>query len=179
MALGGILRLKSLGVLELIPAAKPTVDAVLGDFGKRAAEGKPLELAIARVEEKLNAIARNRSLEGNDAVSEEVARQAFAMVKQLDSGARMKEPGLVTVFRLYCIREFSAAQIAAQFACSKSAIMKRLKILADRTGMPPARLRKYSAQFERMEDELGDWRARRIDRHELANGPDADENETS
>lgn len=169
MPLDGTLTLTAPGVVELIPSAKSAVDAFLGDFGKQVAQGKPLELAIARVEAKLDAIAKSRSqvAANEEEFPAEVARQALALVKQLDTENRLKKPSILTVFRLYCINEMSATEIAEQCCCSKASIIKRLNILARKTGMPAAKLRRYSAQFERMEAEMGDWRAKRIRRREL------------
>jgi hypothetical protein len=172
LALAGVVTLTAPGVLELVPTAKNAVDAVFADFGKRVAQGKPLELAIARVEAKLDAIARSRREARNEdeQLPEDVARQALGLVRQLDSANRLRKPSILTVFRLYCINEMSATEIAEQCCCSKASIIKRLKILSLKTGMPAGRLRRYSAQFERMEAEMGDWRAKRIHRRGLADG---------
>lgn len=178
LALSGVLALTPDGQLELIPSAKPIVEALLGDFGKHITEGTPLERAIHRVEEKLNAIAKNRAPSESAAISEDVARQALEIVKKLDTGRPMKKPSLLTVFRLYCINEMSAAQIADQCGCSKGTVIDRLNVLAKRVGMPLAQLRTYSPQFERTEGEIGDWRARRIDRRDLAHGEEDDGGET-
>jgi hypothetical protein len=180
MALAGIATLTGPALLELVPAAKASVDAVLGDLGKRIAQGRPLELAIARVEAKLDAIAKSRNQARNEdeSLPEDVARQAVAMVKQLDTTNRLKKPSILTVFRLYCINEMSATEIAARCSCSKASIMKRLKILSQKTGVPAGRLRRYSAQFERMEAEMGDWRAKRIHRQGVAEGEADDDTET-
>jgi hypothetical protein len=180
MALAGVVTLTAPGLLELVPAAKGSVDAVLGDLGKRVAQGRPLELAIARVESKLDAIAKSRNQARNedDSLPEDVARQAVAMVKQLDTTNRLKKPSILTVFRLYCINEMSATEIAAQCGCSKASIMKRLKILSVKTGVPAGRLRRYSAQFERMEAAMGDWRAKRIHRQGIAEGEADGDTET-
>jgi hypothetical protein len=180
IALADVVKLTAPGVLELIPTAKIAVDAFFGDFGKQVAQGKPLQLAIARVEAKLDAIAksRNQTRTDDESLPEEVARQAVAMVKQLDTTNRLKKPSILTVFRLYCINEMSATEIAAQCGCSKASIMKRLKILSLKTGTPAARLRRYSAQFERMEAEMGDWRAKRIHRQRMAEGEADDDAET-
>jgi hypothetical protein len=177
MPLDGTLTLTAPGVVELIPAAKSAVDAFLGDFGKQVAQGKPLELAIARVEAKLDAIAKSRSqgMAGDEELPAEVAHHALALVKRLDTENRLKKPSILTVFRLYCINEMSATEIAGQCCCSKASIIKRLNILARKTGMPAAKLRRYSAQFERMEAELGDWRAKRIRRRELVDDNVTDE----
>ncbi len=66
MALAGVVVLTSGGQLEIgLRAQKPIVEAFLQDFGTRITEGTPLERAIARVEEKLNAIAKSRVPIGN------------------------------------------------------------------------------------------------------------------
>ncbi|HEY3863141.1 MAG TPA: sigma factor-like helix-turn-helix DNA-binding protein [Verrucomicrobiae bacterium] len=177
MSLEGVVSLTAPGVLGLIPAAKATVDVFFGDFGKQVGRGKPLELAIARVEEKLKAIAKELALPKAEAVSPEAAVGAFAIVQKLDDGHRLKKATLMKVFRLYCIEGMSSRQIASQCGCSKTMVMKRLKFLEEKLGMPPAKLRAYSTQFERMEDELTDSRARRIDRWKLAHeGEPEDEN---
>jgi hypothetical protein len=132
MALTGIVTLTAPGLLELVPAAKNTVDAVLGDFGRRVAQGKPLELAIARVEAKLDAIAKSREqarTRSQDS-TESVARRALALVRELDTEQRLKEPSLLTVFHLYCVKELSAAQIARHCGCSKGTVIGRLRMLA-------------------------------------------------
>jgi hypothetical protein len=175
MGLAGVVALTEPGQLELTPSAKPIVKALLGDFGKRIAEGTPLERAIHRVEKKLNTIAKNRAPSESAAISEDVARQALEIVKKLDTGRPMKKPSLLTVFRLYCINEMSAAQIAGQCGCSKGTVIDRLNVLANRVGMPLAQLRTYSPQFERTEKEIDDWRARRIDRQDLAHGSEDDD----
>jgi hypothetical protein len=173
MALGGVLKLAAPGILEMIPASKGGVEAFFGDFGKWVTQGRPLELAIGRVEAKLDAIAKIR--QQTEAVSEDAARQALEIVRKLDAGDRIKKPSLLTVFHLYCVNAMSAGQIANRLGCSKAVVMKRLKLLAEKTGIPAARLRTYSAQFEQIEDGLADSRARRIDRWKLAHEGDDDD----
>jgi hypothetical protein len=175
MALGGVLKLITPGVLELVPDAKGAVDVFFGGFGRHVAQGKPLELAIGRVEAKLDAIARSRMGQQTEAVSEDAARQALEIVRKLDAGDRIKKPSLLTVFRHYCVNGMSAGQIAIRLGCSKAVVMKRLKVLAEKTGIPAAQLRTYSAQFEQIEEGLSDSRARRIDRWKLAHDEKDDE----
>jgi hypothetical protein len=61
-------------------------------------------------------------------------------------------------------------RIAKQSGCSRAAIIQRLKVLGRTAGARAGRLRRYSAQIERMEEELGDWRAKRIHRERLVGG---------
>jgi hypothetical protein len=90
------------------------------------------------------------------------------LVKKLDSGPRLKNPSLLTVFRLYCVNNKSSREIALHCGCSRAVVMKRLSILTEKIGVPLVKLRSYSAQFEQMDEQLTDSRARRIDRWALA-----------
>jgi hypothetical protein len=179
MALCGVLRLAAPRILELVPEAKGAVDAFFNDFGKQVAQGKPLELAVGRVEAKLDAIAKQANQVGTEKEnnSENVARHALALIKKLDAESRLKKPSLVTVFHLYCVNEMSATQIAKKCGCSKTAVVERLQILSQKIGMPAGRLRQHSAHFERIEEEMSDWRAKRVDRHDMADGTMEDSDE--
>jgi hypothetical protein len=95
-------------------------------------------------------------------MEEDVARRAFAIVKQLDSESRMKAPSLLTVFGLYCIEELSTAQIARKFGCGKTTVMDRLKLLRKRTGLEPAALRRISAHLNQIESQTRDSRASQV-----------------
>lgn len=174
LSLDGILALSKSGQLELIPAANTIVEATLEDFAKRITEGTPLERAIARVEQKLNAIAKSRTEAASEAVSEDVARQTMELVKKLDAGPRLKNPSLLTVFRLYCVNNKSSREIALHCGCSRAVVMKRLSILTEKIGLPLVKLRTCSAQFEQMDEQLMDSRARRIDRWALAHEDEGD-----
>jgi len=100
-------------------------------------------------------------------LDEDVARRAFALVQQLDSGATNKAPTTLTVFRLYCMEELSAAQIARKYRCSKATIISRLNCIRAKTGVDPANLRRLSAHLGKMEADLTDSRAERIHRKNL------------
>jgi hypothetical protein len=172
LALAGLVALTAPGHLEILPSEKHSLDLALGEFGKRVPEGKALERAMARVEAKLDAIAK-RTLQAGpeiEGMSDNVARQAFELVRKLDEGHTTRGPSLLTVFRLYCMNEMSAERIAQQCGCSKATVINRLRVLAEKTGVSPERLRRYSAQFETMEEDLTDWRAKRIHRQGLARG---------
>jgi hypothetical protein len=95
---------------------------------------------------------------------EDVARQAFAMVKALDSEQRLRVAPVYTVFRLYCVENLSASAVARRCRCSKTAIVNRLRMIERRTGAKPDKLRAYSRQFEDIEDSLSDSRAKVIHR---------------
>jgi len=98
--------------------------------------------------------------------NEDVARQAFALVEQLDSDAGSKPPTPMSVFRLYCMEGLSAGRIARRLRCSKPTVLRRLKLIERRIGVAPEKLRCYSNHLERFEDEARDHRAREIMRHD-------------
>jgi hypothetical protein len=98
---------------------------------------------------------------------EDIARRAFALVEQLDSERPLKAPTALTVFRLYCIEELSAAQIARRTRSSKATIIRRLEMIQARTGIDPRNLRRVSTQFNKIEDDLADSRAEHIHRRRL------------
>jgi len=92
----------------------------------------------------------------------DLARSAFALLQQLDSESPSKPPSVLTVFRLYCVDNLTASQVARKCACSKTTVVDRLNLIRAKTGMPPERLRAYSAHLNHMQDDLRDSRARRI-----------------
>jgi hypothetical protein len=97
-------------------------------------------------------------------VIEEAARAAFAIVQALDAEKPSREAPLLTVFRLYCVQARSAEDVARECGCSKATVINRLKRLEERTGARPDELRRYSPQFQAIEDAMGDPRARRVRR---------------
>jgi hypothetical protein len=100
-------------------------------------------------------------------VDEDVARRAFALVTTLDTERPMKPPALLTVFRLYCIAEMSAAQIAQKCRSSKTAVMSRLKLIEARTGVAPIDFRRISSHLAKIDESATDSRAGRIHRQRL------------
>jgi hypothetical protein len=66
------------------------------------------------------------------------------------------------VFRLYCMENLSASEVAGRCRCSKATIVNRLRMIQRRTGTRPEKLRAYSRHFESIADSLSDSRARRI-----------------
>ncbi len=94
--------------------------------------------------------------------NEDMPRQVFGVVKALECEQPCKWPTVFAVFSMYCKEELSAGQFARKCHCSNATIISRLKLLRLRLGCHPARLRRYSAHFERMEESLSDPRARRL-----------------
>ena len=93
---------------------------------------------------------------------EDAARRAFALVQKLETGRRLKPPGVLTVFRLYCLENLSVAQTARRLNCSKPTVLRRLELLRQKTGLQPRQLRRISGQFEDLEERVRDPRAARI-----------------
>ncbi|HTL55953.1 MAG TPA: hypothetical protein VL361_09755 [Candidatus Limnocylindrales bacterium] len=98
---------------------------------------------------------------------EDVARRAFALAEQLDSEDRLKPPTVLTVFRLYCIEELSAGQIARRTQVSKATILRRLQMIHAKIGVEPRALRRVSTHFDKIEADLADSRAEHIHRRRL------------
>jgi hypothetical protein len=98
---------------------------------------------------------------------EEVARRAFALVRTLDSERPMKPPTLLTVFRLYCMGEMSAAEIGRRFGCSKATVISRLNLIRQRTGADPENLRRLCVWLDKVTEDASDPRASRIRRRRL------------
>jgi hypothetical protein len=102
----------------------------------------------------------------------EVARRAFELVRTLDSERPLKPPSLLTVFRLYCLQELSAAAIASRFDCSKATVISRLNLIRQQTGAEPLNLRRVCVWLDRVAEGASDPRAVRISRRLLAqDGP--------
>ena len=100
----------------------------------------------------------------------DVASRAFALVRKLDTDKPLPAPSLLSVFRLYCMEELSYAQIAHQYKCSKTSVVRRVSLLRRRTGLDPLALRRMSPQIAQLEKSLNDPRASRIRRSEQAEG---------
>jgi hypothetical protein len=107
-------------------------------------------------------------------LDEDVARRAFALVKQFDSDGPKNPPSLLTVFRLYCIEELSAGQIAKKCECSKAAIVRRLILIRAKTGADPRALRRLSVHLDKIDQELSNPDARRIHPKRLIDDADQD-----
>jgi len=61
------------------------------------------------------------------AVEEDAARRAFALLQQLDSAPGAEPPSAFTVFRLYCVEELNTREIARICRCSHPTVLNRLK----------------------------------------------------
>ena len=107
-------------------------------------------------------------------LSDEALRKAYAQILL----AAKAEPGGVEgpikdVFDLYCMKDFSAREVAVKLKCSKATIINRLaEIRRLSGGLSPASLRDHKPFFERMDKDLTDPRARRLRRKDAASGDD-------
>lgn len=86
----------------------------------------------------------------------DAAQRAFALVRSLDTEKPLPPPSVLTVFRLYCMEELSAAQVARNCHCSKPTILRRLKLIEKRTGIAPQQLRRLLPHIAKLEDKLRD-----------------------
>lgn len=115
--------------------------------------------------------------ETGEPVAEDVARQAFALIRALDSETKRTKAPVLRVFRLYCMEGKAAEEVANLCACSKGTIINRLDLIRRKTGTDPEKLRAYSNQFEKVEDALREPNANRIHRKSLLDAPEDKENE--
>src|SRR5947209_5653 len=92
--------------------------------------------------------------EPKEALPEDDARRVFAVVEQLDSEFRKQGPSVLTVLRMYCMEELSAAQIARSCRCSKTAVMRRLAAIRAKTGSDPKNLRRLSPYLNKVQEDL-------------------------
>jgi DNA-directed RNA polymerase specialized sigma24 family protein len=100
-------------------------------------------------------------------VSEDVARKAFALIHALDSEGVVRTAPVLTVFRFYCMEGLSPEQVAGKCGCSKGTVVNRLRLIREKTGVAPAALRRFSSQFEKIEDDIRDSRAAYVHRRRL------------
>lgn len=87
------------------------------------------------------------------------ASAALGLIEKLESSSPPQAPGLITVFRHYCMEGLTAAQVAKKCRCSKTTVMDRLARIRQVTGRAPASFRNYSGHLERKRDQLRDERA--------------------
>lgn len=94
---------------------------------------------------------------------ETIALQVFQIVEKLDTDRPMKAPTLLTVFRLYCMQCMPANQIVRKIHCSKGTVINRMEMLRERVG-DLEKLRLYSPQFNKIEDDIAEAKGRYIHR---------------
>lgn len=112
--------------------------------------------------------------EHSEPVSEDVARQLFALIKELEIEGRWRKAPVLQVFRLYCMENLSRDEVAKRYGCVPSLVTLRLKAIEKKLGRKPSELRQFSSHFETMEDSISDSRAKKINRSGLAD--DSEEN---
>jgi hypothetical protein len=104
-------------------------------------------------------------------IESDAATRAFALVERLDTEKPLPHPSLLTVFRLYCMKELSSVRIARDCKCNKSTVVRRLALLRRRIGVDPRELRRFSPQLAKLEDSLRDSRASRLDPRDYLDDP--------
>jgi DNA-directed RNA polymerase specialized sigma24 family protein len=133
--------------------------------------------ALARIEGKMDAVrarvAGVDSRASTEEVSDEELRRIYARVLLTAQGeVGWREAPIKEVFDFYCLKGFSAREVAVKLGCSKATVMNRLAALGKLAGVPARELRVYKPFFERMEEDLRDPRARRVRRRDAAYGDD-------
>lgn len=110
------------------------------------------------------------SAEKESPVSEDVARNAFALLQKLELDAPLKAPSVLTVFRLYCVDGHSADQVARKCRCAKGTVMSRLRFIETVTKTKPEQFRAMSGHLQQLDDDLNASGAREIYRRGLVEG---------
>src|SRR5439155_9488146 len=108
-------------------------------------------------------------------IGQELARRAFGLVQRLEADLDWDTPTTLTVFRLYCMEGLSAARIARKCFCSKSAVMRRLKVIRAKLGTDPREMRAHSAHLEKIEEDIAASKARRVHRKAIVYGGDSED----
>lgn len=85
---------------------------------------------------------------------EELARRAFLALQNEDGSVRRKPPSLYMVFELYCVKELTIPQIARKCGCAIGTVANRLKLLRNKTGVAPERLRRVAALFTKFVEDF-------------------------
>ncbi|PWU18784.1 MAG: hypothetical protein C5B50_08275 [Verrucomicrobia bacterium] len=162
-------------VLEVLEGARfrttKSLVPALAEWTQRVATFRSNGDALEKLLAKLAAASdqRDSPIAGENELPESAATQAFALVKKLDSEekARLGHPSVLTVFRLFCIEQLNATQIANRVRCSKLTVLRRLKLLQASTGLHPTVFRRFSSHFAEMEEQMRDPRAAHIHRKRM------------
>ena len=95
------------------------------------------------------------------------ARQLFALVEKMESDRRLKNPSVMEVFRLYCIKGKTTDQMVDICKTSKGTVINRLDVIREVTGKDPKELQAFSPYLQRIEESITDARAEHIHRKTL------------
>jgi hypothetical protein len=112
-----------------------------------------------------------------EAVSDDVARQSFALVKALDSEGNYNKAPAMRVFLLYCHELLSRKQVAKACHCSVTLIKTRLKAIERKLGRKPSELRRLALDFTGIAEPVVDSRARRIKPQHLIDDTDPNDDD--
>jgi hypothetical protein len=187
---GGLARCVQAGrPCRMVGDGKPGVDSPQSTA--RSAQGLELALVVNAVEGAMEAMGKRlegrveRVLRAQGAVpeekvelSEEELRRIYArmlLTAKEEAGAR--EAPLKDVFDWYCLKGFSAGEVALKLGCSKACVMKRLATLRQMAGVRAIDLREYKPFFEEVEKSLTEPRARRVRLTAAAYGDDPTDEE--
>lgn len=145
--------------------------SISSDLLLRLMNATPAQYAAVEKILGANAELETRS-EEEEPVSEDVARNAFALLQKLELDAPLKAPSVLTVFRLYCVDGYSADGVARKCRCAKGTVMSRLRFIEKATGTRPEQFRALSGHLQKIDDDLNASGAREIYRRGLANEGD-------
>jgi len=109
--------------------------------------------------------------------NENQARQLFTLIEKLESDRRLKNPSVMDVFRLYCIKGKTMDQIVVACKTSKGTVNNRLEVIRQATGQEPDALRAFSPYLQAIEESVNDARAEHIHRKTQVHGLEDAEDE--
>jgi hypothetical protein len=167
----GIWSASAVPVILTIQSERPQLPTIISQLSSRLR--RPFIL-LAPTSENLDALAQEFlanaggeyfarfNPDTKEALEEDTARKAFALVKSLDNEGREEPPAPLTVFCGYCIDGMSISELVTELECSRTTIVRRLRSIRKRTGIEPKALRQLSAHLEKIRDDLADPRASRI-----------------
>lgn len=113
----------------------------------------------------------------SEPTDEDQARQLFALVEKMEADRRLKNPSVMEVFRLYCIKGKTMDQIKDICKTSKGTVNNRLDVIKAVTGKEPKELQAFSPYLQRIEETIADSRAEHIHRKALVHDIKDDEDE--
>ena len=114
----------------------------------------------------------------SEPIVENQARQLFALIEKLESDRRLKNPSVMDVFRLYCIKGKTMDQIVDACKTSKGTVNNRLEDIRKATGQDPEKLRAFSPYLQNIEVSVSDARAEYIHRKTQVHGSEDTEDES-
>lgn len=154
------------GSAVVVTLPPPPESAVLREVHGMARAMEAMAGDLVGMRKEVRAL-RGAKRPGAERLSQDIARNAFALLQKLELDAPLKSPSVLTVFRLYCVDGLSADQVARKCRCAKGTVMSRLRFIEKVTKSKPEQFRVVSGHLQRLNDDLNASGAREIYRRGL------------